>query len=277
MTILCVAATGVEGVSRCTEPGEHGILCPDDPRRGGGVQGVCRGCLPQRAERGFLCQRHYDRVVHAYEEWGPWLRKVNTAEGRTVSPETGGATPDGFTNLTLAFLMIDECERFLASMGGTLDVWVHTEAGAADALRFAVAAERAYRSLEVEVRPHRIERIRCPNCGLLSLHENPVEEAGGKAIITCQYCAHVLDEIKLPSNPRWFGSVTCEADDHTDCDSFQCRCVCHDLGSTRRSSGVGALWDADLWAERPDLAPRGEWVIEDGKLRHTPDQERRTA
>ena len=51
-------------------------------------------------------------------------------------------------------------------------------AGARDAIMFAHAAERAYRSLEVEKRELQLERVRCPHCDQLSLTANPTRNAG---------------------------------------------------------------------------------------------------
>jgi hypothetical protein len=69
-------------------------------------------------------------------------------------------------NLTGVMLALDECRRHLASAEGhrSLELWVSTETGAADAIQFAAAAERAYRAHETVERPHRIRRVRCPEC-----------------------------------------------------------------------------------------------------------------
>lgn len=280
MTIMCVASARIPGVWPCSHLGQHKITCPDDPRNGSSGPKLCRGCLPRLAQRGFLCQWHYERVVAAYEAWNPFKRRLAEAEGRAVSPEGGGATPEGYVNLPLSFLAVDECFSYLKSMAGkTLDVWVHDEAGARDALRFACAAEAAYRSLEVEEHPKRIERVRCPHCGFLSLHENPTREVRGKVVIECQHCWHVLDEIRMPSTSRWVGSESCEHDDHLGCAGFRCRCACHELGRSidAQYRGVEALWNADLHATDPAYAPRDEWVFEDGAVRQMTAEERRTA
>lgn len=87
--------------------------------------------------------------------WPQVQRLVVETDSRAVSPERGGksSTPDGFTNLPLTFLTLDECDRLHRSATGiTLDAWVHTEAGARDAIMLTHAAQRTYQSLEVEKR-----------------------------------------------------------------------------------------------------------------------------
>jgi hypothetical protein len=288
--ILCITTTGLHVIRPCTYRGKHGILCPDrDVNRaihehlhGEAPEETCTGCLPRRADRGYLCHRCYDRVLEAHSKWGPFAKLVIETEGRAVAAEGDGiksAAPDGFTNLPLTFLTLDECERLLRSRAGrTIDLWVHTEDGARDAIMFAHAAERAYRSLEVEKRELRLERVRCPHCQHLSLTQNPTREHRGATLIECQNCGEPLDKIR-DHTPRWVGSEVCADADHLDCRSLHCRCSCHELGRPSQVAGVAALWDADLHAARPDLAPRDLWTVADATTitRRDTENERRTA
>ncbi|MFL2002160.1 hypothetical protein [Microbacterium sp. A1-JK] len=188
------------------------------------------------------------------------------------------AAADGYTNLALTFLAVDECEGYLESLAGlTLDAWVHTLEGARDALSFASAAESAYRSLEVEERARTIERVRCPQCHQLTITGNNTREVRGRTVVECQHCAYILDEIKSDVT-RWVGSEPCEIGGHAECVGVHCQCDCHSLGSLSQTTGVAALWDADLHIKVPQSAPRTEWLIIDGQLALSPTAaERKTA
>lgn len=192
MTILCVAAfPGVPSVVPCKTTGVHLDTCQNPD---------CTGCYYRTAERGFLCQSHFDRLEHAYARWDEFARKAGgLGLSRAVQRDNAGVrtTAEGHVNLTGVFLAVDECRRHLASAAGhrSLELWVSTEAGAADAIQFAAAAERAYRSHEIEERPHRITRVRCPECAQQLIwtppawFEKPVS-------IRCSNveCGHVIDQ-----------------------------------------------------------------------------------
>lgn len=271
------------------EPGAHRVTCPDHD--GWSVNpGECRGCLPRAAERGFLCTPCYDRTVNAVAAWHDFRAAVQAAEGRLVSPDTGGtksAAPSGYANLSLVFLALDECERHLASRDGrTVDLWIHDEDGARDAIRFAIAAEQAYGSLEVAERERQLVRERCPECGRLTTYGHVAREERGVMVVTCDFCQHELARVR-PDITRWRGSATCEHTLHAECDALDCRCDCHLLGAQSRPGGVQALWDADQHAvtsrRRAGRAthtwrePRaGDWITHRirGTLRERRDQYR---
>ncbi|MGI6878806.1 hypothetical protein [Microbacterium sp. gxy059] len=170
----------------------------------------------------------------------------------------GGSQPLGYVPLTAAHLALDECRRHLASWdGGRADLWVSTEEGARDALAFAQAARRAYAQIEVEERPTKFERVRCPSCGQLSIHENPTTTVGGTTRVECQHCGVELTRIRLLS-ARWTGSDLCSTGLHVSCDRAQCSCECHRLGPASRQGGIEALFDADLAAL--GFTPRDAWI-----------------
>lgn len=245
MTVLCITTTILPGVRPCVELNAHRVTCPDHP---GWAEnpGTCWGCLPRGADRGFLCSHCYERVVNAVAGWRDFRAALDAADGRLVSPDADGikgAAPGGYSNLTLTFLAVDECQRFLASRADrTVDLWVHEEDGAADAIRFAVAAEQAYRSLEIEAREKPIVRERCPDCGALTIANTHQER--GVTVVTCSFCSTERARIR-PDTTRWVGSPTCEHQLHANCDALACPCHCHDLGAQSRPGGVQALWDAD--------------------------------
>lgn len=236
MTILCITAERLPGIRPCKVHGQHKVSCRDhEGWREDLRPGLCTGCLPRKADTGYLCARCFEQVSDAHFKWGDFARLVIETDGRAVSPEGGGkgSSPDGYTNLPLTFLTLDECGRFLKSLHGlTLNTWVHTEAGARDAIQFAHAAERAYRSLEVETRELQLERVRCPHCGQLSLGANPTRKKHGSTIVECQNCGELLDKIRDDAADRWTGSEECEHGHHTDCRSLACPCDCHQRTSS---------------------------------------------
>lgn len=262
MTILCITSERLPGVPVCTESGAHHVTCQDHP---GWAEpaGICRGCLPRAADRGYLCERCYQRTIDAVAGWRDFRRAVDAADGRLVSADTAGikSSTSGYSNLTLAFLTISECETFLVSRADrTVDLWVHDEQGAKDAIQFTHAAERAYRDLEVAERERPITRQRCPGCEQLTLTGNPSRETRGLTVIECQHCGHVIDEVRM-TLPRWLGSATCEHQLHAGCDELACTCPCHMLGARSRPAGVQALWDADQATTNPGY--RAGWIVQD--------------
>lgn len=240
---VCVTNTTLPGIRRCTIPGAHRVTCPD--HEGWAERpGLCRGCLPREAEYGHLCARCYHTAVNAVAAWSDFRAKLDATEGRVVSPDgTGSASALGYSNLSMVFLAVDECERHLASRHGmTVDAWIETEKGAADAVMFAHAAASAWTSLEVEERAEHVVRERCPSCGALTIANT--HEDRGVTVVTCSFCLVERARIR-PDVTRWKGSATCEDRMHVDCDAVDCRCDCHLLGVQSRPGGVQALWDAD--------------------------------
>lgn len=103
--------------------------------------------------------------------------------------DNGGihTSTEGHVNLTGVYLALDECHRHLATREDqSLQMWVNSEGGAANAIQFAAAAERAYRSHEIEERPHRIRRVRC-ECGA-QLIWNPPAWFEGEVTVSCSVC-----------------------------------------------------------------------------------------
>lgn len=188
--ILCVASwPGVPSVAPCKQTGVHLEACQNDE---------CRGCFPRPAERGFLCASHYDRVEHALMRWSDFARRAaQLGLSKAVQRDNAGVrtTAEGHVNITGITLAMDECYRLLRSNRGSAHGWVQTEAGATDAIQFAAAAERAYRSHEVEERPHRIKRVRCPECQQQMIWHPPAWFEGHVSVkCTNEECRHVLDQ-----------------------------------------------------------------------------------
>ena len=268
---LCVTHLQLRGIRPCTVMGAHRVTCHDHP---GWAEnpGTCWGCLPRTADQGLLCERCYDRVVQAVAGWGEFRAAVDAAGGRLVASDNDGikSAASGFSNLTLAFLNLDEAETFLSSRAGrTVDVWVNDEDGAADAVQFAAAAERAFRDLEVVEWERPVVRERCESCDALTVANT--HEERGVTVVTCSFCGVERARIR-PDVVRWFGSPTCEHQMHAACTSLACPCHCHTLGVKSRPAGVQALWDADQATITG--AYRADWVIQDAlTIQHTSERE----
>ena len=234
MTILCITAERLPGIRPCTHRGEHKITCHDHPGYTRNP-GTCTGCLPRRADRGYLCARCYDQVEAAYTKWDTFAALLAEVGDRAVSPAADGiraSGASGYANLPLTTLALDECQRLLASFAHrTLEEWVSTEHGARDAVQFAKAANSAYRSLEVEERPHPIERVRCTSCGYLSLVWQPTRFLGDHVTVECSNCGHSLDQERLDrfedQQRTARTSEACADSEHDSCRSLDCRCDCH--------------------------------------------------
>lgn len=185
--ILCVCADGsVPGVYPCVIRGEHPLTCTGYNKRGE----ECGGCAPRPAERGYLCQRHYDDVEHAYARWPEWRSQVTLAGERAMQRESGGGSALGFVPFTGWMLSVDECDRLIKSLNDmtrpSLSMWVHSESGARDAIQFARAAVRAYRDHEVRERPHKIPTVRCPSCEQKTLVWLPPAYFPSEVTVSCQ-------------------------------------------------------------------------------------------
>lgn len=206
--ILCCAADGsVPGVRPCVIRGRHRAICADyliadedetTPRS-------CSGCHPQPAERGFLCARHFEDVDHAYARWDEWRRQVQGVGHRAARNDTArrSSAATGFVPLSGWQLAADECDRLIASLYAMprpdIREWVNDEQGARDALRFARAAERAYRNHETRERPHRIPTVRCPRCSQKTLVWLPPVFFRSEVSVSCQNdaCGHDLTQTAL--------------------------------------------------------------------------------
>lgn len=282
MTIVCATNDGLPGIRPCAELGAHRVTCPDHEANAG--PGECRGCLPLAAEVGFLCHHCFTLVEQAYAGWNRWSTLIVEAGGRAVTATGGGGSAAlGYSNLSLAFLELDACNRHLATRGNlTLLMWVNEPAGAAHAIQFAHAALNAYRTLEVEERARKTPPpARCPECGLLTATRNRERVVGAYTVIECQHCGHRLDKVRTGPD-SWTGSHACESTngaDHADCTDVDCGCWCHHYGAKSRRAGIELLWDADHHTAAPGAAPRHAWAVTDPHTitRRDADTERKTA
>ena len=258
MTLLCVAALGnVQGVHACADWDEHRVTCRDHP----GFRdrpGTCPGCLPAAARRGFLCEPHFELVESTLDAWPAWRQAILEWDGKTPG-EGGGGQPLGYIGISAAYRELDAIERHLTTWdGGRAELWVSTEAGATAAIQFAVTARRTADRLNLDGLPDRIERVRCPACGLLSLHENPTRIVGGSTIVECQHCGARLARIQLEQH-RDARAERCRAGRHVECVHLACQCACHEVGPMSHEQGMAALCDADLAMQ--GFVDRAVWEI----------------
>lgn len=241
MTILCITTTGIPGIRPCTHRNQHRVTCADhDGWKAELRPGKCTGCLPRKADRGFLCHHCYDHVEQAYADWPRFVKLAEATDGRAVAPDSDGirgSASDGYSNLPLTVLAIDECTRLLASFAGdSLDMWVSNENGARDAVQFAKAALTAYRTVEVEEQRRPIPAVRCNHCGYRALMWQPTPFIGGHVEVECQNCGHVIDQDRLErfEGQRTFQrrSEACADGDHDSCSRMACGCGCHERSSS---------------------------------------------
>lgn len=191
MTLLCIT-NQMDDWRSCTIRDAHTVRCehPD----------TCTGCLPREAKVGLLCYPCWDRLEHALAEWTPERRRMMASIDRAVQRDPGagkGSGPEGYVPIPGTVLAVDEVESYLRSGGwGDTRLWVSTEQGAADAVRFSAAVPRALRTHELEERARPLRRVRCPECGELSFVRNPPAAAGAPVTVVCQNeaCRKVIRE-----------------------------------------------------------------------------------
>ncbi|MCC2033086.1 hypothetical protein [Microbacterium allomyrinae] len=160
---------------------------------------TCTGCLPRKADVGFLCRWCWERLEQVWVKWPRFASLLVETGNRAVVRDTGGrgSTPEGFVPYPGTYLAFDECVSFLDSRRGRpLRIWVSNEEGARDAIQFARAADSAYRNHEVEERAHKVRRVRCPECKQLTLAWRPPALFGGHVAVVCQNdeCSTELDQ-----------------------------------------------------------------------------------
>lgn len=196
--ILCITVENIPGIRPCTHRNEHKVTCLDHPGWKTNPD-KCGGCFPREAQRGFLCQHCYSKVEDAYVRWARFERAIAGID-RAVQRDNAGVRTrqEGYVPFAGTYLALDECLSYLRSSFAhrSIEAWVSTEQGARDAIQFAYAAERAYRTHQIEEAEAKLHRVRCPQCKQLSFVRNaPVTEF---ALITvkCQTdgCGYTIRE-----------------------------------------------------------------------------------
>lgn len=191
MTLLCIT-NQMDDWRSCTIRDAHTVRC-EHPE-------TCTGCLPKLASVGLLCTSCWGRVEQAFADWTPQRARLMASIDRAVQRDPGGGRgsgPDGYVPIPGTLLAVDEVESYLRSGGwGDARLWVSSERGAMDAVRFAAAVPRALRTHELEERVRPMRRVRCPECGQLSFVRNPPAAAGAPVTVVCQNeeCRKVIRE-----------------------------------------------------------------------------------
>lgn len=203
MTLCCIT-NDMDDVRSCTIRDEHSSGCDGCAYRWNSTKNEredsgrpCTGCLPQPAKHGLLCWGCWERVEHALTAW-PAFAVIIASIDRAVVHDNGGigGSSEGYVPIPGTRLAVDECESYLRTLTGPADAWVARWDGAVDAVRFARAAESAFRTHAIEEKPHRIKRTRCTKCNQLTLIWNPPQYAHDLVRVTCQNkeCLLELDQ-----------------------------------------------------------------------------------
>lgn len=194
MTLLCITTTRIPGIRPCTHRDQHIDSCDGwayvwntERSREEATGRECTGCLPREARVGLLCWGCWNRLEAAYAEWDRFAAVVEGID-RAVQGDNGGirGSSAGHVNLAQTTLHLDACRSYLRSRAGTLESWVSTEPGARDAVQFTAAAQAAYRSLPIEMRPVKLRRVFCPSCRLPSLVREPPAGFAQDEVVVCQ-------------------------------------------------------------------------------------------
>jgi DNA-directed RNA polymerase subunit RPC12/RpoP len=160
----------------------------------------CAGCLPRHAEVGFLCRPCAHRVDTALRAYDPF-RKALAGVDRAVQTESvTRGRPGSQLPIPPVPLSFEEIDSYRRTFGGSLDVWAATEAGAADAVRYARAMRTAERAHPTEERSHAIRITRCPRCNHRTLVWHPPTRFLGEVVVRCEYsdgatdCGYTVDQ-----------------------------------------------------------------------------------
>lgn len=200
MTLLCITSE-MPGERSCVHRGQHIGRCDgfewqwvEKRQREEATGKACKGCLPKVAQHGLLCWNCWDSVQTAITDWHPF-EKMLVGVSRAVQRDNGGVRGQsvGYVPLPGTMLAIDEIRSYLKTFTGTMDAWVSTSEGAKDAVRFARAVPTAMRTHAVEEKPHKLRRLRCPDCGTLNFVWNPPSQPQSDITVTCE-CGKAIHE-----------------------------------------------------------------------------------
>lgn len=189
----------------CVIRGEHDRFCDGfeyawspEARRHLATGKECRGCLPRPASTGLLCEACWESLRSAEHSYGP-LAPLLEEYDILVRPlgDSGGGSDKAVIPLAATKLALDEINSYRGTHETIdLEAWVSRPEGAEEAVRFTRAVRGALRSFPTEESSHRVPRVRCPECELLSLMWTPPVLAGDPVRIECRNptCLHMLTE-----------------------------------------------------------------------------------
>lgn len=183
--LLCITHY-IDGVAACVRRDIHFADCP---------RGTCEGCVAKEAVNGFVCPSCWSRLEHAISVWDFEFFPTFANEVRAVQPDPAGArTAASTVPLSALQLTIDAILRLQRSRV-VARLWVTTEAGAEDAVRFTRAVEAAVRAFPRKEGAKKIPTTRCPACARRTLVYDPAQAVGAEATVRCLNgeCGKVMD------------------------------------------------------------------------------------
>lgn len=153
----------------------------------------CDGCAPALRSVGGLCRACWIRLEQVLASWATW-DAVLGAEARAFTPESSGRSQPGpripLTRMQVEVAMVRE---FDSRRGKLASLWVATENGAMDAVRFTRAAASTMRAHPDKEVTRSLQRTRCPRCKTASMIYQPPAVPGSDAMVKCVICGYTID------------------------------------------------------------------------------------
>lgn len=196
----------------CTIRGEHAVICngfeyrwSEQAYRHLATGKECRGCLSRPAHVGLLCEACWESLRSAEHSYGPLAELLEQYDVLVMPMGDGGWGGEKATiPLSATKIALDEMNSYRGRHETIdLEAWVSRPEGAEEAVRFTRAVRGALRSFPTEEAAHRVPRVRCPECELLSLLWTPPVLAGDPVRIECRnpICRHVVTEDTYAGEP----------------------------------------------------------------------------
>ena len=145
----------------------------------------------------------FRRAVHYSLKLVPWLRVAGYVKTGDPDEVFGGSVHPPL-GVPPTWLAAEEISRLSQELNG----WADLEDIAADdfgcsiAVQFTREVETAAAMWPFEDRPHRVQFVRCPSCGMVGLRYEPPTFEGDVIAVKCRECRHYVSEeefVKLTS------------------------------------------------------------------------------
>jgi len=121
----------------------------------------------------------------------------------------GRTTPTGYVPLPQTTLAADEVRSWLTGAPDDARAWVSTLDGAAKAVQFSFAVQRAARAHQIQEQNTRLHRMHCPACARLLLVRIPPAAFLDDVTVKCTHCGWTqndpskIDEIAAIEAMPW--------------------------------------------------------------------------